>query len=485
MKVVSAQKGRQGRRRGEAPLVRLAWGLDLVTVLVAGIAAYIARFGLAGPSPDFTGPTQEYIGLLGLGLVLSILFIRLIKVNDAAMLMAPVNRQFRTWAAWSAVFIALIVLGFITKTSEGFSRGWIVLWYSFGIGGLLISNGILRFTYKRLQQAGYFTSRIAILGLTPLTPRLIAHLSDDGREGESLVGVFDDRRAKTPQAKRRGISHFIEGGLKRLIKEVRDQKINEVILAIPWGEAGRIQGVVTQLGDTPVSIHLCPGEIAFDYLHRASVDLFGLNLLNLSERPLSPVDWAVKNIEDRFLGMFFLIFSLPVMAFIAIIIKLTSPGPVFFRQKRHGFNNQVFKVYKFRTMYHQKQSAKKIPQAREDDPRVTDFGTFLRRSSLDELPQLINVVMGEMSLVGPRPHALAHNKLFAKQVRKYFARHNIKPGITGWAQVHGYRGEIKSDEDIQSRVQYDLYYIQNWSLMLDMKILVLTFLRVFFQKTAY
>jgi putative colanic acid biosynthesis UDP-glucose lipid carrier transferase len=213
--------------------------------------------------------------------------------------------------------------------------------------------------------------------------------------------------------------------------------------------------------------------------------LAGVPMLAALERPLSGWSLVVKAVEDRVIAGIALLCLSPLLALIALAIKLDSPGPVLFRQKRYGFANNEFTVFKFRTMRHRAAEEPDVPQARRNDPRITRVGGFLRRSSLDELPQLINVMLGDMSLVGPRPHAVAHNVQFAQVIDDYLSRHRVKPGITGWAQINGLRGETDTPEKMRARVQHDLYYIDHWSLLFDIKILALTPFRGFINRNAY
>ncbi|MEE8295561.1 MAG: undecaprenyl-phosphate glucose phosphotransferase [Sphingomonadales bacterium] len=473
------KEGRQSSKGAKAePLKALSLNLDFGGILAAGVLAFLVRFG-----PEVPG--ANYLVLLALGTGLSILFLNLFHLYDRAVFSNPLSRQFRLWGVWSGVFVALVLIGFLTKTSEDFSRIWVVTWYVFGLGGLFFSNASIRIVHIRLKRAGYLTQKIAVVGVSDIAGRLLEHLSSRKAGAPQLVGVYDDRNKSFSKSEPKKPLKVIAGGLDHLEEEIRAHRVNEVILAIPWDQPARIQKIVSRLSHTPVAIHLSPGPVAFDYLYRAPVTFHGLNLLNLALRPLSHLEWLIKGLEDRLLGALLLLAAAPIMVLVALAIKLDSPGPVVFKQKRQGFNNKEFPVFKFRSMVDGRKEAKGVPQAKKDDPRVTRVGGFLRRTSLDELPQLVNVVCGKMSLVGPRPHALAHNDIFARKVADYFARSKIKPGITGWAQVHGYRGEIKTDEDIKKRVQYDLYYLEHWSLWLDLKILALTVAVVLFQKKAY
>ncbi|KAF0109630.1 MAG: sugar transferase, partial [Rhodospirillaceae bacterium] len=248
---------------------------------------------------------------------------------------------------------------------------------------------------------------------------------------------------------------------------------------------GRIVEIVRRLDELPVNVHLSSDLVAFTLPRAHFTSFSGIPVLEVIQKPLTGWRIVVKNIEDKIIATVLIMLLSPVLALTALVVRLDSPGPVLFCQPRHGFNNQVLHVYKFRSMYHNRPSEEETPQATRDDPRVTRVGAFIRRTSLDELPQLFNVLEGTMSLVGPRPHAVSHNRFYGELIERYFARHKVKPGITGWAQINGLRGETETQDKMQARVEYDIYYIDNWSLWFDLKIIVKTAKVVLFQETAY
>jgi Undecaprenyl-phosphate glucose phosphotransferase len=241
-----------------------------------------------------------------------------------------------------------------------------------------------------------------------------------------------------------------------------------------WSRCPYLQDLIKKLKVLPNDVKLCPEYVGSTMPVRGVLPVAGIPMLSVLERPLSGWSLVLKNLEDRLVGAVLVALLSPLIGIIALAIKLDSPGPVFFRQRRYGFNNNAIVVWKFRTMLHRPDDESVVPQATRNDPRVTRVGRFLRRSSLDELPQVFNVLRGEMSLVGPRPHAVAHNEQYAKIIDDYLSRHRVKPGITGWAQVNGLRGETDTPEKMRLRVQHDLYYIDNWSFWFDLKILALT-----------
>ena len=278
-----------------------------------------------------------------------------------------------------------------------------------------------------------------------------------------------------------------ENGLEHLASQARIGLIDDVVIAIPWHEDDRIMAIVAKLRELTVNVYLLSDLVGLPTKFRSPPSHFGeLPILQVVGKPMSGWDGAIKTIEDLVLAPFILLIAAPLLVLIAFAVKLDSPGPVLFRQKRVGFNNQVFEVYKFvGSMQHGPPPLGKTQQTTPDDVRVTRVGRFLRRWSLDELPQIFNVLNGTMSLVGPRPHALDHNEEFARRAKGYFARHRVKPGITGLAQVNGYRGGTDTEEKLDGRVRNDIYYAENWSLSLDVRILLRTLVICLTGKNAY
>jgi Undecaprenyl-phosphate glucose phosphotransferase len=281
------------------------------------------------------------------------------------------------------------------------------------------------------------------------------------------------------------MGHPLLGETKDVLNVARMYRLDDIIIALPWHADRRIREIVNKLKELPVPIRLSSDLAGISYMERQSSRLGNALMLDITSKPISGNAILLKALEDKILGVLILAAVAPVMAIIAMAIKLDSNGPVFFRQKRHGFNSQKFMVFKFRTMIHDPLPEQNFRQATQNDPRVTRIGRFLRRSSLDELPQLFNVLEGTMSLVGPRPHAVSMDEQYAPLIEGYFARHRVKPGITGWAQVCGLRGETQDPKMLKARVEHDIFYIENWNLFLDMKILVMTAFVGFIHKNAY
>jgi putative colanic acid biosynthesis UDP-glucose lipid carrier transferase len=300
--------------------------------------------------------------------------------------------------------------------------------------------------------------------------------------GMHYIGYFDDRafeRATEQSSDQKPLGNF-----DKLIEDAHRGKIDYVYITLPMNAESRIVKLVEALGDTTASVYLVPNFFIFDLMKAHMTEINGIPLLSLHETPFSGVDGWLKRFEDIVLGTFILLLiTLPMLA-IALGVKMTSPGPVIFRQRRYGLNGKIVEVWKFRSM-NCSEDGETIRQASKCDGRITPFGAFLRRTSLDELPQFINVLQGAMSIVGPRPHAVVHNEQYRKLIRGYMLRHKVRPGITGLAQVNGWRGETDTLEKMQMRVKHDLDYIQNWSVLLDLKIIILTIFKGFSNPNAY
>lgn len=392
----------------------------------------------------------------------------------------------RVALAWTMAALFLITMGFLLKTSEAVSRGWAISWFAAGGAALLLTRIATTMWVRRLKVRGTFNERVAIFGAGPQGVRFAEYVQAHDRLTITLVGIFDDRRPDRLPTEAAGVP--VLGNLTTLIGMIRDGLIDQVVVALPWAAERRLQDVMARLVLTPVKVRLAPDLVSFSFAHRPVVILGDVPVMTLFERPISGLSGIAKTIEDKVLATLILIAVSPIMAFAALAIRLNSSGPILFRQPREGFNNGTFSCFKFRTMYHDQLEYRNITQASRDDPRITGVGRFLRRTSIDELPQLFNVLIGDMSLVGPRPHAAstrAGGRLFSDVVQSYAARHKVKPGITGWAQVCGWRGETDTEEKLIKRIEHDLYYIENWSIWLDLYILVRTVGAVVLPRNAF
>jgi Undecaprenyl-phosphate glucose phosphotransferase len=391
----------------------------------------------------------------------------------------------RVLSAWAVTFAILITIAVSLKITDTYSRVWAGVWF---VGTATLLTGgrmVLGHWISQLAGEGRFAERTVILGASEQGQRLAAHLNEQGDLYTRIVGFVDDRSSRVPASAN---GYELLGDTSHLIELIRRDMVDQVFVALPWGAAQRVREIIHQLSVTPVRICLAPESVCFDYPDHGFMRVGHVPMLQVFERPISGWSYVSKTIEDRLLAALLILFTGPLMLLIALAIKLDSRGPVFFKQMRYGFNNTLIRVWKFRSMYTDMADVHCDVQTRKDDPRITRVGHFLRQSSLDELPQLFNVLLGSMSLVGPRPHALstkANGSLFTDIVDRYAARHRVKPGITGWAQVNGWRGETDTVEKIQKRVDFDLYYIDNWSIWLDIKILIKTVFVILKDDNAY
>ena len=319
------------------------------------------------------------------------------------------------------------------------------------------------------------------MGAGPLGVKVARALVDGEDQGIDFVGYFDDR---TDQRVHEGASRQRLGGLNDVAEYIRQHGIREVFITLPLGSQPRIVQLLEGMQGTTASIFFVPDVFGISIIQGRLQDINGVPVVGICETPFTGTNELVKRVSDVVLATLIIILISPLLLALAIGVKLSSPGPVLFKQRRNGLDGEEIVVYKFRSMVSQ-DNGPVVRQATKNDPRVTRFGAFLRRTSLDELPQFFNVVQGHMSIVGPRPHAVAHNEEYRRIIKAYMVRHKVKPGITGWAQVHGHRGETDTLEKMQARVEYDLEYLRNWSIGLDLQIIVRTIRLVFFDRNAY
>jgi len=382
----------------------------------------------------------------------------------------------------ATVFLLLTALAFSLKLSQQFSRIWVFSTFASSTILLVITRGLIFYSLSRWGAAEKMSRSIAVVGGGLQAERFLMQFRGSGDPLHNIAGIFDDRGDNL--SSRRG-DYPILGGLDELVKYVRRGEISTVVITVPWSADARLRGIVDELSELPVNIYLGSDLVGYSFQRMSKTLLGGVSVYEVAALPIS--DWAavLKTLEDKTLSTILLMLFAPVFLLIAIAIKIDSPGPAIFRQRRYGFNNEAFLIRKFRTMYHSDQTAREVVQAKRDDPRVTRIGRMLRRTSLDELPQLIDVFLGTMSLVGPRPHAVEHDEYYEALIQGYKARQKVKPGMTGWAQVNGFRGETQDIEQMRARVAHDVYYIDNWSLWLDIKILVMTLFLGWHHKRAY
>ena len=462
-----------GNRISTRVLVDAMRVADMALISITGLVTFYLRNGF------FPSRVIDIFALVAVVVLAANTFsiFRLYEKNAVAA--DPIMIRLVVSAFVVTIFICLGI-GYLTKASDQFSRIWVAAWASSALCSLILYRAVLKWQLRRWQAKGWMTRRLALVGAGDQAHNFIEHFKKRLDGGISIVGLFDDRCTRLPN-EINGLK--VSGTTRDLLRMMGELQLDEIVIALPWSAEERIHEIVRVLRHKPVNILMCPEGLAFRTIGHEMSDIGDISMLTLSERPLS--NWAAvtKRCEDIIVALVLILFTAPLMILVAIAIRMESQGPVIFRQKRFGYGDQLIEVFKFRTLYHDKMDRHANVQVTKNDSRVTQVGRFLRRSNLDELPQLINVLKGDMSIVGPRPHATqtkADGRLFPEVVNDYFARHRVKPGITGWAQVNGWHGEVDSSEKIQRRVEYDLYYIERWSLWFDLRIIMMTpFIMIF------
>ncbi len=381
----------------------------------------------------------------------------------------------KVMAAWSAVFIVFLVLIFFFKANEYVSRVWMLSWFSVGALFLILYRLLIQAIIRHWTKQGKLIRRTVIVGGGSAAESLISSINNSSANDIELLGIFDDRIDKRSPDEVGGVPKL--GKVSALVKFARRTRIDLIIVSLPLSAEDRVLHMFKQLWVLPVDIRLSAHMSKLKFKASAYSYIGDVAVFDMADRPIS--DWSLvfKWVFDKITALIALILLSPVMIIAAIAVKLDSKGPIIFKQKRYGFNNNFVEVYKFRSMYTEMSDKDASKLATRDDPRITRVGRFIRKTSIDELPQLFNVLKNELSMVGPRPHAMsakAEDKLYDDVVKGYFARHRVKPGITGWAQINGWRGETDTVEKILKRLDHDLYYIENWSPLLDIYILIMT-----------
>ncbi len=393
----------------------------------------------------------------------------------------PLNSAVDISTSWLSLLTILALCSYATHSQRLF-KGEVLMWWALAT--------------PVLQWLGYYAGRIVLhrLASAPGNQRtaIVVGAGSLGvkvsrafqaRDGLGLVflGYFDDRADERVDPDAAGLRL---GDLKRVAPYITRHGVHEVYITLPLGSQPRIVELLSQVQGTTASVFFVPDVFGISIIQGRLHDMNGVPVVGLQETPFTGTNRLIKRLSDLVLACAILVLISPLLVLVAIGVKLSSPGPVIFAQRRNGLDGEEIVIYKFRSMRTAEDGAV-VPQATKVDPRITRFGAFLRRSSLDELPQFINVLQGRMSIVGPRPHAVAHNQQYRQLIKAYMVRHKVKPGITGWAQIHGLRGETETVDKMQTRVEYDLEYLRNWSLGLDLQIIARTIKLVFFDRNAY
>ncbi len=447
--------------------VRLA---DVALIALTGLLLFHAYLGQQAPVLRFI-----YYPTILMGAALAVVSFQFSGLYRIPVLQRVTMQTSRLGMAWAGVAATLVATGFLLKISEDMSRVWFVGWTVSAFASMLAMRSGATILIHRWMRTGRLVRRVVIVGGGEQGRRVIEALKASAASDIRICGVFDDRGDERVPDAIAGCPKL--GTVDELVRFARSNRIDLLIMTLPLSAERRVLEMMRKVWVLPVDIRLSALDAPLRMTSGTYSYVGNVPFFNLYDKPLSDWDHVLKLVEDRLLAALFLLFLSPLLAVIAVAIKLDSKGPVFFRQRRYGFNNELVEVYKFRTLRHEDTDANAARLVTAGDDRVTRVGGFLRRSSLDELPQFLTVLKGDMSIVGPRPHAIlakAGDELYGDVVDGYFARHRVKPGITGWAQISGWRGETDTHEKIQRRTEHDLFYIENWSLLFDLYIILRT-----------
>jgi putative colanic acid biosynthesis UDP-glucose lipid carrier transferase len=456
-------------------------GLDGLTVL--GVAYWLVDYHIGELTAEYT------IMILLLMGALAVIYDHYAIYRSNANFTRKVYTLFK---AWTATFAFLFILGFLTKHSEQYSRLLVGQLFVAGYVSQLLLHLLMRALQGIILKHAHKPENAVIIGTGRLANFLYQKISSNPWLDTHVVGcvkIKAGESAATPAATQDAADDRAKylpllGDINGLEELIELHSVRTVYFVTPLDTAEVIEDLYFKLLDKHITVHWIPDIFSLRLVNHSVREIAGIPVITLSETPLTGTRLLIKSLEDFLLSALILILISPVLLAVAIAIKLDSQGPVFFRQQRMGWNGKIFRIWKFRSMHVHQPENGVVVQAQKNDPRVTRVGAFIRRTSLDELPQVFNVLMGDMSLVGPRPHAIQHDEEYSRRIADYFARHNIKPGITGLAQVRGYRGETRDIEKMIQRVESDIEYINNWSLALDLSILLRT-ITVFTGKNAY
>jgi Undecaprenyl-phosphate glucose phosphotransferase len=449
---------------------------DVSALLLGGFIGYLLRFGFSTP---ISSASYLFIYLSTIVTIVSLHMAHGYQIRSLTSLSSQLSTLFI--GGVGALFLILIC-GFMSGTLREYSRIWLMSSFMIAVALLLLNRIAITKLVRRAVKTQQLVESVVVVGANEHAEKMIDAILGTPYSGVNILGIFDDRVDRPLPA---ALRPRLLGSTDKLLAYIRRNKVDRVVVALPWVASNRINALLKKLRTVPVRIDLVPNNLVWQFPTINMERLATVPVLTIANGRIDIQSGLIKRVEDLMISGLLLLFASPLMLLIALAIKLDSKGPALFKQRRHGFNNEIFEVYKFRSMTMADSASSEVKQATRNDQRITCIGKFLRRSSLDELPQLFNVLMGHMSIVGPRPHAVQHNLEYSTIISEYYARHNVKPGITGWAQVNGLRGETDTSEKMHRRVDADIYYIENWSLLLDLKIILMTGITVWFQETAY
>ena len=454
--------------------------VDLVAIVLAAVCSHFIVVGFVG------------IDLPGRAAILVAVLLTWIVFNAGGLYVSWRGRglidHIRTASiCWLSVVVLLILSGYLVGVSALYDRTWVIVWAVLGLTVISSIRVAVMATLRAIRKRGLNHKRVVVVGGGTWGGQVIRRIQSADRLGLDVVCVLD-HNSELHGCKIDGVP--VLGGHDLLLDVIAKYSVDEVWICLPLGSHrsegnDHIGSIMEMLGNSTVTQRLLPEFEEMRILNQPVTEIIGLPVVNLNTSPMRGLNRFIKGVEDRLLALLILILVSPLMVVIAIAIKLDSKGPVFYRQRRHGWDGKPFAVWKFRTMSEYREKSSTVTQATKHDPRVTKVGALLRKNSLDELPQFLNVLQGKMSIVGPRPHAIEHNEYYKKQIKSYMQRHRVKPGITGWAQINGFRGETAEIEKMRARVNLDLYYIEHWSLWFDINIIARTLLHGFRDENAY
>jgi putative colanic acid biosysnthesis UDP-glucose lipid carrier transferase len=414
-------------------------------------------------------------------LILSIIVFSLTFPGTSRLRLPLLKVLFSIIFQWAWIAGLLLLTGYVTEYFYRFSMAVVGNWLWVAPAAQFGAHLALRIAAPQVAKLQGAPRGAVIVGINPQGVSLARQIAQSAYSGIDLLGFFDDRSEE-----RRGVrdEYKLIGKLEELPAYVKERRVQSIYLSLPMASRPRILQVLDGLKDTTASIYFVPDMFITDLIQARSGSVCGVTVISVCDTPFRGLNGFLKRSSDIVLSVLILLLILPVMLFIALLVKWSSPGPVIFKQRRYGLDGEQIVVYKFRSMG-VAEDGHSILQARKNDLRVTRLGAFLRKTSLDELPQFINVLQGRMSIVGPRPHAVAHNEIYRTLIKGYMVRHKVRPGVTGWAQVNGQRGETDTLEKMQSRIDFDLDYLRNWSLQLDLVIILKTVKLIFKDAAAY
>lgn len=456
--------GKFSIRQSQSMTGWLVHALDFFAICFSGWLAYQLRF--APQDGALWVPMERGAQALTLGTAIfaALFFGKVYRLWPGGALASMIGRVTLGWLITWGVVLLLLVL---TKTSESFSRIWMVIWLITGTVSLWSGRVVSFLVMAQMRKQGYQHKSVVLFGDSGMLDMVRARITHATWSGYDISAIFQ--------------AHELEALRDFDAKEHPD----EIWISLTFKNQVELELVLEALRNSVANVRLLPDLMMYRVLNHGMTVTLGMPMVDLSVSPLFGARQLAKNVLDFLVAAFAVLLLSPVLIAIALAVKFTSPGPILFKQRRHGWNNEEIWVYKFRSMKVHQESPEKVTQAVRGDSRLTPIGAFLRKSSLDELPQFINVLQGRMSVVGPRPHALQHNDEYVKLIPKYALRHKVKPGITGWAQICGYRGETDTLDKMEERIKHDLFYLENWSIWMDIKIIFLTPFATIQNKNVY